>query len=277
MKFLSQIAAAMLLLASLSSFLLAQAAHSGYDPAEHAGSLKPGSQDSFLGFTLHRINPSETDCGQSLSAVRSAIVDHTARNGYFWSNVVALGLLGLLFLIVVYQRRIQAKREWMMAEVLAGFEHSLARSMAQVDEATKKNRELTDALAVLRELSVRRAASPLEPAERDISSAAKPRTTNTQPAPQAIPSNSAKPQNGSAGRTVLAKRAIDQMRLFTPDADFVMKVNSLEQQLAQSREENKQLRRQMPLAIGSAKQSKGEIVGSRARNFDGKDEKGITG
>jgi hypothetical protein len=32
------------------------------------------------------------------------------------------------------------------------------------------------------------------------------------------------------------------MRLFTADTDFVMKLNSLEQQLAQSREDNSQLR-----------------------------------
>jgi septal ring factor EnvC (AmiA/AmiB activator) len=35
------------------------------------------------------------------------------------------------------------------------------------------------------------------------------------------------------------------MRLFAPDADFVMKLNSLEQQLTQSREDNKQLRRRI--------------------------------
>ena len=35
------------------------------------------------------------------------------------------------------------------------------------------------------------------------------------------------------------------MRLFTPDADFVMKLNCLEQQLAHSREDNKQLRRRI--------------------------------
>jgi septal ring factor EnvC (AmiA/AmiB activator) len=35
------------------------------------------------------------------------------------------------------------------------------------------------------------------------------------------------------------------MRLFTPDADFIMKLNSLEQQLAHSQEDNKQLRRRI--------------------------------
>jgi hypothetical protein len=41
------------------------------------------------------------------------------------------------------------------------------------------------------------------------------------------------------------KEPVGQMRLFTPDADFIMKLNSLEQQLAQSREDNKQLRRRI--------------------------------
>ena len=38
------------------------------------------------------------------------------------------------------------------------------------------------------------------------------------------------------------KEPVGQMRLFTPETDFVMKLNSLEQQLAQSREDNRQLR-----------------------------------
>jgi hypothetical protein len=46
----------------------------------------------------------------------------------------------------------------------------------------------------------------------------------------------------------VAKDSVGQMRLFTPDADFVMKLNSLEQQLAQSREDNKQLRRRIAVS-----------------------------
>jgi septal ring factor EnvC (AmiA/AmiB activator) len=35
------------------------------------------------------------------------------------------------------------------------------------------------------------------------------------------------------------------MRLLTSDADFIMRLNSLEQQLAHSQEDNKQLRRRI--------------------------------
>ena len=66
------------------------------------------------------------------------LLEETVRNVYFWSNVVALGLLGCLFIIIVFQHRIQAKREWTAAEMLRQFEQSLARSRAQVEEATQK-------------------------------------------------------------------------------------------------------------------------------------------
>jgi hypothetical protein len=244
MKVSYQIVAAGLFIAAFSVFSVAQAGPSSYDPAAHPESAKPG--DSFLDFTLKRINSSGTDYGQRLAEARAMLLDGTVRNAYFWSNVVALGLLGCLFIIVVYQHRIQTKREWTVAEIVAGLERSLALSRAQADEATKKNLELADAFAAMRESALRPGSFARQSADRESSSAAKPRTTNANPAPPVTPrSNSGKPNNGSAARTGSAKEPIDQMRLFTPDADFVMKLNSLEQQLAHSREDNKQLRRRI--------------------------------
>jgi hypothetical protein len=244
MKVSYQIVAAGFMVASLSIILIAQAGHSTYDPAAHVESAKPG--DSFLDFTLKRINSSGTNYGQCLAEGRVLLIEETARNAYFWSNVVALGLLACLFIIVVYQHRIQTKREWTVAEMVAGLERSLALSRVQVEAATKKNRELTDALASLRESALRPASFARESAERESSPAAKPRATNANPAPPATQSgNSGKANAGSAARTGSTKESTDQMRLFTPDADFVMKLNSLEQQLAHSREDNRQLRRRI--------------------------------
>jgi hypothetical protein len=244
MKLSYQIAAATLFIASLPVFLVAQAGHSSYDPAAHQRSVRP--PDSFLDFTLKRINPSDADYGERLSEGRTMLLEQNVRNTYFWSNVVALGLLGCLFIVIVYQHGVQTKREWATAEILTELERSLARSHVQVDETTKKNRQLTDALAALRESALRAASLPLESTERAGPSAEKPRTTNAQPTLTAtLKANSSKPHNGSAARTSTAKGPVDQMRLFTPDADFVMKLNSLEQQLAQSREDNKQLRRRI--------------------------------
>ena len=109
MKRSCQIAVAALFIAILSPFLVAQSGHSGYDPAADQRSSQP--RDGFLDYTLKRINPSDANYGQCLGEGRTMLLEETVRNVYFWSNVVALGLLGCLFIIIVYQHRIQAKRE----------------------------------------------------------------------------------------------------------------------------------------------------------------------
>jgi hypothetical protein len=243
MKRSYQIATAVLLVTILGTFSTAQASHSSYDPAHSVPSKKP--RDSFLDFTLKRIN-SATNYGQCLSESRAMLLEETITNAYFWSNIVALSVLGCFFIVIVYQHRVQTKREWATAEIVTELERSLTRSRAQVVEATKKNRELTDAVAALRESALRAVSLPSESAERSGPSATKSRTISAQPVPPTMPAaNSVKPTNGSNTRSAAAKEPVDQMRLFTPDADFVMKLNSLEQQLAQSREDNKQLRRRI--------------------------------
>ncbi|HEV2396221.1 MAG TPA: hypothetical protein VGS27_04735 [Candidatus Sulfotelmatobacter sp.] len=244
MKRSCRIAAAALLISILPPFLAAQSDHSSYDPDAHQGSSKP--RDGFLDYTLKRINPTGANYGQCLGEGRTMLLEETVRNVYFWSNVVALDLLGYLFIVIVYQHRIQAKRDWTAAETLRQFEQSLARSRAQAEEATQKNHHLMKTLAALRESASRPASLALESTERAPSSAAKPRTPSVQPAPPAtLKTNSAKPTNGGAARTSTAAETVGQMRLFTPDADFIMKLNSLEQQLAHSQEDNKQLRRRI--------------------------------
>lgn len=243
MKRSYRIAAAALLIAILPPFLVAQSGHSSYDPAAHQGSSKP--RDSFLDYTLKRINPSDGNYGQCLGEGRTMLLEETARNVYFWSNVVALGLLGCLFIIIVYQHRIQAMREWTAAEMLRQVEQSLARSRAQVDETTQENHHLMQTLATLRESALRPASVPRESTERAAPSAAKPRSPSAQPAPPATLKTNSKPTSGGTARTGAAGEPVGQMRLFTPDADFIMKLNSLEQQLAHSQEDNKQLRRRI--------------------------------
>lgn len=193
------------------------------------------------------------------------LLEGTVKSAYFWSNIVSLGLLVCLFFIVLYQHKIQANREWAMAEVVGQMEQNLSRSRAQIAEATRKNRDLMDALAVLKESVSHPPSLPLESSGTAVGATAKPRTPSVQPAPPAsAKANPAKPQNGNGVHTSTAKEQIGQMRLFTPDADFVMKLNSLEQQLAQSREDNKQLRRR--IADGDRK---AEAEQERSRQLKG--------
>lgn len=245
----SRLSVAVTLLVVLSSFSPAQT-RSSYDPARPGQPSKP--KQGFVDFALGRINPSDKDYGKCIGESRKLLFEETIEDGYFWSNVIALGLLGCLFLIVIYQRTIQVKREWTTAEALGQYAHALARANIQVGEATKENHALMETLAALRESALRSPSLPAEPAERVASSAAKLRTTSAQPAPPAPPAlpaplraNPAKPTNGRAAGTATATEPVDQMRLFTPDADLIMKLNSLEQQLAHSQEDNKQLRRRI--------------------------------
>ena len=71
----------------------------------------------------------------------------------------------------------------------------------------------------------------------------RPNAQSAQAAP-AI-SSSAKSGTERASSTAVAVAPVNQMGLFKPDVDLVIKVNSLEQQLARSREESQQLRRQL--------------------------------
>jgi hypothetical protein len=245
MKYLNHIAVAAILVASCGTFSVAQAGHSSYDPAAHSAPSKP-SRDGFLDSTLKRINSSEANYGQCVGEDRRILLEETLRNAYFWSNVVALGVLGWLLLAILYQQKVQTRHQWTTAEIVTQLEQSLTRSRAQLAEASRKNGELTDALTALKESASRSPSRPPESTERAGSREEKPRIPKAPSVPSLPPrANSAKPGNGGSGRSTTGKDPVDQMRLFAPDADFVMKLNCLEQQLAQSREDNKQLRRRI--------------------------------
>jgi hypothetical protein len=239
-----RIAAAAVLIAMLSASSFSQTRQSSYDPATQQRSPKP--PDGFLDFTLKRVNPSDKNYGQCFDEGRAVLFEETLRNGYFWSNLIALGLLGCLLVIIVYQHRIGVRREWGAAEILAQFERSLQRSNAQVDEATKRNHGFKDALATLRESTLRPAPLPPDPAEITASSVAKTRSNTARfAAPTPAKATSAKTATEQNAGTAIAVEPENQMALFKSDAALIMKVNSLEQQLVRSEEQQKELRRQL--------------------------------
>jgi hypothetical protein len=239
-----RIVVAGLFFAMLPFLCFAQAHSSGHDPAAQA--QPPKQKDGFVDFALKSINPADKDYGQCLDEGRKMMFQETIRNGYFWSNLVALGLLACLFVIIVYQHRVQTCRGWTAAETLAQYEHSLSRANAQVEEATSRNRGLMEELTTLRESALRSQTPPGEvqdrPALRTVSS-----RTSSIPASQV-----ATPKNGNAAttpscsaRAATATPPANQIGLFKPEVDLVMKVNSLEQQLGRSQDEAKLLRRQL--------------------------------
>jgi hypothetical protein len=240
---LSRIVVAGLFLAMLPSLCFAQARRSGYDPAAQAQS--PRQKDGFVDFALKRINAADKDYGQCLDEGRKLLIEETMRNAYFWSNLVALGLLACLFVIIVYQHRVQTGREWTAAETLAQYEHSLSRANAQVEEATNRNRGLMEALTALRESALRSQSPPGEAQDRPALQTVSSRVSSIPASQVATKSSSATSAPSRSARASTATPPANQIGLFKPDVDLVMKVNSLEQQLGRSQDEAKLLRRQL--------------------------------
>jgi hypothetical protein len=227
----------------VSSFAVMQARQS-YDPASQRPAEK--STNSFVDFALKRINPSDKDYGQCIDEGRRFVLEETIENGYFWSNMVALGLLGCLFVIIVYQHNRQARREWVVAEALQQYEHALARANAQVDEATKRNQELVEALTGTRESALRSPLALLERGEQEGNKAGPKRGAAAQTAEVTMAKSGpvgAKTEAAKAGGN--GAKPTSQIPLFKPEVDLIVKVNSLEQQLGRSQEQEKHLRRQL--------------------------------
>jgi hypothetical protein len=239
-----RIAAATVVIAMLSPFSFSQTRQSSYDPATHERSPKP--PEGFLDFTLKRVNPSDKDYGQCVDEGRRVLLEETIRKGCFWSNLIALGLLGCMAVIINFQHRTGVRRECAAAEILAQFEQSLQRANAQIDEATKRNHGFKDALATLRESMLRSAPLARDPSEIMASAAIKTRADTARvPAPTTAKTTSAKAATERNLGAAIAVEPENQMALFKSDAALIMKVNSLEQQLARSEEQQKEMRRQL--------------------------------
>jgi hypothetical protein len=102
---------------------VAQAPRSTYDPAARQRSSK--SRDSFIDFTLKRINPSDEDYGAAIADDRDLLVNETVESRYFWSNLVGVGLLGFFFILLVFQQRRLNRSGWKSAETIVGYEYAL--------------------------------------------------------------------------------------------------------------------------------------------------------
>lgn len=240
----SLVAACALVIAILSPFSVAQSGHSNDDPATHQSSSKP--RDGFVDFSLKRINPSNTDYGECIGESRSMVLKETVKNAYFWSNIVALGVLGCLFIVIVYQHRVQAKREWSSAELLAQLEQSVARSNAQLQQVTERNRALTASLATLKLASQRSSTNLTDPVDRPPSHPARSHAAVTRASATAVPKENGEKPTTERSSTVSAGPALaSQIALFKPEVELVTRVNSLEQQLGRSHETEKHLRRQL--------------------------------
>ena len=181
-----------------------------------------------------------------VAAGRNLLLAQTIENGYFWSNVVSLGLLGCLFILVVYQQKHLNRSEWKSAEIVAQYEHALKRANVQVADATKRNSEIIEVLVGLKESTV---CAP--PARTNNNEAPVARQSRARPAD--TPASTAEsPRNGTnkaikatVTPTMAGADPGAQIGLFKPDVDLITRVNSLEQLLTRSKGRENELVRQL--------------------------------
>lgn len=239
-----RIVVAVLSIAALSVLSSAQSGQNSYDPA--AGKAASARRDGFIDFTLKHINPANQDYGQCLDKGRVLLLDESVRNGFFWSNLVALSLLGCLLLVIIYQHRLQTRRDWIAAQLMTEYEQALARSSAQIDQVIKSNHGLNNALAATKEQTLRPKPKPQDSGQRASSTATEVRGSSAQPPPLSPPlASSVKPPIERAAGTAATTGAAPQMVTSKVDADIVARINLLEQQLAYAQEDNKQLRQRV--------------------------------
>lgn len=238
------VAVAALCVAASSIVSFAQPAPNSFDPARRQAPAKP--PEGFIDFTLKRINPADQDYGKCFDEGRDMLLAESVKNGYFWSNLVALGLLGCLFLIVLYQHKIQTRQDRTTTGMLCQHKHALTRMTARMEEVTKENRSLIEDLAAVREAALRPATPSEDSPDHRASAAVKGRTAIVKAAIPATGTVPAKPVGERNARTATAvEEPQNQMALFKPDAALIMRVNSLEQQLARSEEQRRELARQL--------------------------------
>jgi hypothetical protein len=244
MKWPFQLAFVLFVFAILTQECLGQARPSKYDPAPDP--RPAGRPNNFMDFTLGRINPENKDYGQCLSDWRAVLLDQTIKSGYFWSNVVALGLVICFLVVIIQQQKVLARREWSTAEILTQFEQALARCQSQLTLASLKNRELAEMVEAARESSVRHVPLSVQSVTPAAASSAKSRSVADKAVTsEPVRSSSVKTEDSHETTGTNTVQPANQMRLFSPDADLILKVNSLEQQLAHSQRDNHALRRRI--------------------------------
>jgi hypothetical protein len=232
-----------LLVLALAPSSWPQAAGSRYDPAANERPSKPRA--GFVDFTLKRINPSDKDYGQMISAGRNLLLAETIENGYFWSNVVSLGLLGCLFILVVYQQKHLNRAEWKSAEIVAQYEHALKRANVQVADATKRNSEIIEVLVGLKEPTVCPQPARTNNNEAPVARQSRPRPADPPASTAESPKNGTNKAVKATATTTAGADAAAQIGLFKPDVDLITRVNSLEQLLARSKGRENELVRQL--------------------------------
>jgi len=98
----------------------------------------------FFDYALGKINPGGNDYGASMASARSAVVEDTIDDLYFWSNAVTLILLCGLAAIVLLQWRAADKREVIAASLIAQLWNGRVSDRIELERCTEQFNRLVE-------------------------------------------------------------------------------------------------------------------------------------
>jgi hypothetical protein len=224
-------------LLTLLSWLPAWSQRSSYDPA----AKPPAKQgDGFVDFALKQVNPQNKDYGCQIDDARKLLVDETIKSVTSWALLVALSLLVLSFFLLLHQHRERKRCEIIAAGLLAQYHNALAEARSQANEAIRQYNELVNKTNAAAEAALRTASQPPEPVHARGSV-----TTPTRDVKQPKPASAAQPKDriktgeSGVGRTEAAPQNGEV------EGDLIAQIGTLQQQLHDSHEREKNLQKEL--------------------------------
>jgi hypothetical protein len=126
----------------------------------------PHRQQGFLDYTLAKINPRNRDIGAELQAERTAIVEQSINNLYFWSNMFTLSLLVAATALVFLERRGAWKKDLITATLLTELWNGRISDRTEIGRRTTQYNQLVDMHNAEVERGLTSRSEPTTPTER---------------------------------------------------------------------------------------------------------------
>jgi len=109
-----------------------------------AASQTAPKRQGFFDYALGKINPRGNDYGASMASTRSAVVEDTIDDLYFWSNAMTLLMLCGLAALVLLQWRVTDKREVIAASLIAQLWNARVSDRIELQRCTEQFNRLVE-------------------------------------------------------------------------------------------------------------------------------------
>lgn len=111
-----------------------------------SGTAQPAAKrQGFFDYALGKINPRDKDYGAAMESGRTALVENSIDDLYFWSNVVTLLLLSGMVAVVLLQWRAADKREVIAASLIAQLWNGRVSDRIEIERRTTQFNRLVEA------------------------------------------------------------------------------------------------------------------------------------